>query len=329
MPQICYVPKRFDKDSKRTISKAIIVLEEYARVGIRITLRTLHYQFVARGWMANTLKNYKRLGRIVGEARLAGLIDWDHLSDNIRFLCGLKHYGLPQEALEELAKIYHIDLWEHQKYRPEIWIEKDALVGSIERVCDELDVPYFCCRGYTSLSEMWKASERLKAWIECGYQPHIIHFGDHDPSGIDMSRDIIDRLQTMFTVNGLKFERVALNMDQIRKHKCPPNFAKETDSRFKEYKANFGDKSWELDALNPTEFRNLIEAKIHKLIDRPQWEIDIGRRDKAQVDLLTIAAEYHDVIKRVKDRKKKPPKKLTKPKPKKVKKTPPKPRRKR
>ncbi len=172
--------------------------------------------------------------------------------------------------VDAVAEQYLTDKWASQSFRPEVWIEKDALVGVFEQVCNSLDVPFFSCRGYSSDSEMWSAAQRLIAWKENGQTPIIFHFGDHDPSGTDMTRDIFDRLE-MFSGFPLKVKRLALNMPQIEKLKPPPNPAKLSDSRAIEYVKKFGSNSWELDALNPDILSNLAAANIESLIDQKTW----------------------------------------------------------
>ena len=93
----------------------------------------------------------------------------------------------------------------------------------------------------------------------------MIHLGDHDPSGIDMTRDIKERQITFsgdFSCSRFILERIALNMDQIEEFSPPPNPAKETDTRVKGYKEKFGTSSWELDALDPRTLRSLIERTV-------------------------------------------------------------------
>jgi len=157
--------------------------------------------------------------------------------------------------VDACARQFRIDKWATQPRRIEVWIEKDALVGVIEGVCTELDVPYFSCRGYTSQSEMWVGAQRLAAhWRKAKQNPLILHFGDHDPSGIDMTRDIQARLQEFsFGTAGhpLELRRLALNMDQVELYGPPPNPAKLTDSRCEAYMEEHGNESWELDALEP------------------------------------------------------------------------------
>ncbi len=261
MPKIAYLEKRFSADHRAVVERANAIVAEYGAQGYDLTLRQLYYQFVARGFIANKDTEYKRLGGIISDARLAGLIDWDSLVDRTRFIRGNSHWDSPQSMIDSALASYRRDHWEGQQYHVEVWIEKDALVGVIETACRDLDVTYFSCRGYTSQSEMWAAAQRLIRYTRLGQDPVIIHLGDHDPSGIDMSRDIEDRLN-LFRVPGLTFERIALNMDQVLEHDPPPNPAKLTDSRVGPYIAAYGDESWELDALDPTTLGNLIREAV-------------------------------------------------------------------
>ncbi len=271
MPTICYVQKRFSPDSEAIIKKANEIIGEYDAAGYDLTLRQLYYQFVARGLIANKDSEYKRLGGIVADARLAGLIDWTAITDRTRYLRSNSHWADPADIIHSAARSYARDKWASQDYRVEVWIEKDALVGVIAGVCERLDVPYFSCRGYTSASEMWAASRRLLRHIEACQEPVILHLGDHDPSGKDMSRDIVDRLE-LFTGNNVWFKRLALNMDQVKKYNPPPNPAKITDSRASAYIAEFGHESWELDALDPAVLSSLIEDAILSFRNDTRWE---------------------------------------------------------
>lgn len=291
MPTRCYIPKKFTEEHEAVIRMANVILGEAASQGLTMTLRQLYYRFVTRNFFKNEFRQYKRLGSIIADARLAGRIDWDFLEDRIRNLQALQKFDGPQDAMDKLHQWYHIDMWKNQKYRPEVWIEKDALSGVIRGVCEENDVPYFCCRGYTSLSEVYGASLRLNQYSDAGQIPFIIHFGDHDPSGMDMSRDIVDRLHKTF-MTGHEFIRVALNMDQVEEYGCPPNPAKVTDSRFQVYMEEFGEESWELDALDPPLFRELIESRLSELRNPKNWEADLKRKKKVKDQLGELAKDW-------------------------------------
>lgn len=315
MPKITYVNKRFGKSSLTLIAHTNAIIEDYSKQGFDLTLRQIYYQIVARDlfpddrrwrWVEATRKwvrdangtknadpNYKWLGGIINDARLAGLVDWNAIVDRTRNLKGLGHWNNPGDIIESAAYSFKVDKWADQDYRPEVWVEKDALVGVIGSVCNGLDVPFFSCRGYTSQSEMWGAGQRLKSHVKNCYTPIIFHLGDHDPSGIDMTRDIEERLE-MF-MGGTKLDRLALNMPQVRKFNPPPNPAKLTDSRCDAYIAEFGDESWELDALDPKTISGLIRDAVLEIRDQDKWDEAVERED-AGVSKLKLAAANWDVI---------------------------------
>lgn len=287
--KIKYIDRDFKPSSLNTIRDANKIIAEYTSQGYDLTLRQLYYQFVSRDLIANSQAEYNKLGSIINDARLAGLISWEAIIDRTRNLKAMPHWADPKEFMREVTPQFAIDKWATQTNRVEVWIEKDALIGVIERICRQLDVAYFSCRGYTSQSEMWSASQRLIEYRDNGQTPVIIHIGDHDPSGKDMSRDIDDRL-ALFMGDNIEVNRIALNMDQVRKYQPPPNPAKITDSRAKAYIEEFGNKSWELDALDPKVLTDLIKKTIINYRDDDEWTESV-RIEKHGRDQLVAASD--------------------------------------
>ncbi len=294
--KIAYIKKNFASSSLTIIDQANNIIEEYRGQGFKLTLRQLYYQFVSRDLIANKQSEYKRLGSIINDARLAGLVDWDRLEDRTRELQQLSHWDSPAQIIETCIEQYEIDKWENQIYRPEVWIEKDALVGVIDRICNQHDVPYFSCRGYTSQSEMWSAGRRFRRhamkFKGKSQIPIVIHLGDHDPSGIDMTRDITDRLELF--MGGMEVKRIALNFNQIEEFSPPPNPAKTTDSRYQSYIIKFGEESWELDALEPSVLVNLIDRTITSLKDSDLWEEKIQEEQEHINKLKSIVEKLEE-----------------------------------
>ncbi len=290
MTKIAYIDKKFRKSTLAIIEQANDIIDEYLDDGFKLTLRQLYYQFVARDLVDNTQQSYSRLGSIINDGRLAGLINWGAIEDRTRELKKNSHWDSPAEILNACAEDYAIDKWQNQPYRIEVWIEKEALSGVIEPTCEELDIPFFSCRGYTSQSEMWVASNRLRQHSKNGQEVVILHFGDHDPSGIDMTRDIIDRLR-VFNVR-LELRRLALNMDQIEEFNPPPNPAKMTDSRFAGYVVEYGDESWELDAIEPKTMAGLIASEVKKLRDEDVWLASCEQENIERGHLAELADNY-------------------------------------
>lgn len=307
MPKIKYQEINLSEKSLALIDVCNRIIREYTAAGYILTLRQLYYQLVSRDIIPNKQSEYKRVGSIVNDGRLAGLIDWSAMEDRTREVKSISHWGSPEEIVAAVAEQYAIDKWDTQTVRPEIWIEKDALVGVAKRICDELDIAYFSCRGYTSQSEMWGAAQRFIKHAKNGQKTHVIHLGDHDPSGIDMSRDIEDRIKMFMRAHvgtALKFEftRIALNRDQIDQYKPPPNPAKSTDSRFQGYMDVHGDESWELDALDPQVLSDLIRAKVDELRDDVEYDEKVRQEVAEKEQLAKVSTNWDEVAEFVEDK---------------------------
>jgi hypothetical protein len=296
-----FISKRFNQSSINIIDNANYILAEYKAQGYVLTLRQLYYQFVSRDLIKNTTKEYKRIGSVINDARLAGLIDWSMLEDRTRNLLSVEDFDNPIDFLGRVVEQYAEPLWSDQPYYCEVWVEKDALVGVIERPCNDLRVPFFACRGYASQSELYSAGKRLGRKLKQGKRVVIFHLGDHDPSGIDMSRDNDDRLN-MFAGGIVDVRRLALNEDQIEEYGPPPNPAKMTDSRAEKYVEKFGDESWELDALDPSVIEGIIRLNVEGIIDKPRMEAAAEIERNNRNDLRTLINNYNFVIEAIKAR---------------------------
>lgn len=267
-----YKTKNFNADHMIMIHNADSILSTLGAEGFILTLRQLHYQFVSKDFYANTQANYNKLGDVISEARMCGLIDWNSIEDRTRGLRGQNYFKHPKQAVKSVLERYQLDKWQGQPYRPEVWIEKDALIGIIEPICLELGVDYFGCRGYNSQSEQWRAGRRFARYFQSGQMPIVFHLGDHDPSGIDMTRDNRDRL-AIFAGVDVQVVRLALNMDQIKRYNPPPNPVKKTDKRWKKYAREYGTQnSWELDALEPKVIASLIRDAVLRVRDEKLWD---------------------------------------------------------
>ncbi|XCH78294.1 MAG: hypothetical protein WHF31_12260 [Candidatus Dehalobacter alkaniphilus] len=289
MPKIEYIPKNFRPDSLGLIERINSIIGDYARQGFSLTLRQVYYQMVARAIIPNNERSYKNLGNLISDARLAGLIDWEAIEDRTRNLRGNSHWTTPGSMIDSAAYSYHLDHWKGQENYVEVWVEKDALVGIVGQICGKFDVSFFSCRGYVSQSEMWGAARRLRRHADQGQNIVLLHLGDHDPSGKDMSRDIVDRLNT-FETESVDFNRLALNMDQIELYNPPPNPTKLTDSRATGYIDQYGYECWELDALEPQVISDLISKNVRKYRDDKLYNAII-KQEREEKELLEDLAE--------------------------------------
>ena len=149
-------------------------------------------------------------------------------------------------------------------------------------------------KGYSSQTALYDAANRFKETIDekIGRQVTVLYVGDHDPSGIDMVRDITERLDLFMEDYScyLTVERIALNMDQVKLYDPPENPAKTTDSRFNSYKTKYGTSSWELDALEPKVLSQIVEDAIYDHVDQDDFE-RVEVEDQEGKDLLNKICE--------------------------------------
>jgi len=161
-----FIPYKPHAATLRVVEQANAIINEYLAQGFALTLRQLFYQFVARALLENTFKEYKRLGVIVRDARNGGLIDWDAVEDRTREVNNHTSWESPSGIIRAAAHQYREDLWATQHYRPEVWIEKNALIGVIEGVCTELRVPYFATIGNNSQTLQYQAGKRFAEYFD-------------------------------------------------------------------------------------------------------------------------------------------------------------------
>jgi hypothetical protein len=295
---------KFAPKTLTTIAHANTIAADYAAQGLSLTLRQLYYRFVASDLIPNKQTEYKRLGSIINDARYAGLFDWSLIMDRTRNVQG-GDFGYPPDEPERVINpsVFAVTQWEGQTERVEVWVEKDALIDVVSNASGGLRVARFSCRGYTSSSEIWGAAQRIEGYLDEPDVEHvtILHLGDHDPSGIDMTRDIGARVREFvvgdnYPGSSLDIKRIALNMDQIIAYNPPPNPAKETDSRFAGYAKEFGEESWELDALEPRTLIDLIRSEVRPFIDSDLWDERRALTAKGQATLKAVRDNYDDII---------------------------------
>lgn len=289
-----FVEKNFRSDSLAVIHKANEIIADYQAQGYTLTLRQLYYQFVSQDLIPNSDREYKKLGNIVTDGRLAGLISWDGIEDRGRSMTGWLIEEDIDNILADLPRNFAVDMWGNQERYIEVWVEKDALSSVVRRACQPLRVGYMACKGYLSASEAYRAGKRMEEARDRGQEPLVIHLGDHDPSGIDMTRDNTSRLE-LLSYGHVEVQRIALNRDQIDQYKPPPNPAKITDSRAADYIAEHGPTSWELDALEPGVLVDLITREIEQHIDWDYWNESLARERHSRDLLRGVRNHWNEI----------------------------------
>lgn len=264
------------------VRAAVAIAEEYRLDDIGLTLRQLYYQFVARGMVSPTQKEYKRIGAALTSARYSGEFPVSWISDRGRSLSHCDHFddwtdvasaltsariifdGLPDELIRR-------GRWFGQPAYVSVWVEKAALLGVFEPVTNALGVGLFACRGYPSVSALhdWLlGASRSDAQVAL-----VLYFGDFDPDGWEIPRSAERNLHKLMSVYpelgvDVRFIRVGLNREQVDRYGPPPFGAKVTSARYRAYVAEHQtEDAWELDALEPRVLRRLIREHVAACFD--------------------------------------------------------------
>lgn len=325
----------FRPESLRLIKTLDEIIVDYQGQNLTLTLRQLYYQCITKNLFPNSERSYQNLSKLVTNARLAGLLDWDAIEDRVRQPSTPYETTDPASFVHDYRFNYRLPRWAGQEHYVELWVEKDALAGVLRPIAREYHITLMVNRGYSSASAMYEAAQRfatncgidrvpgegdpsddrdeeeleadreryldeadretLRAAEEGTRRPHLLYLGDMDPSGEDMVRDVRDRLK-LFGVEKLDVRKIALTMPQVEEHNPPPNPAKLSDSRAKKYVEKHGESSWEVDALPPQELGRLIRRSLDAFLDKSKMD-KIITREKLHVRKLQNAVSHLSMLK--------------------------------
>ena len=263
------------------------IIEEYAEEGYKLTLRQLYYQLVSRDIIPNAVKEYAKISTLLVKGRMAGVVDWEAIEDRIRVpFLPYWVFGI-EDAIKDIIEQYRLNRQQDQDVYIELWVEKDALSGVLKRITSHYHINLMVNRGYSSCTAMHDAYKRLKRQENQGKSTYILYLGDHDPSGLDMVRDIRDRLEEFGVIP--KVIPIGLTREQINKYNPPPNPAKIKDPRARGYIEQHGNTSWEVDALNPKVLQELVKINVESLIDVNLFQEQIKTEELDKKKLLKMS----------------------------------------
>ena len=255
------------------IEKSTEILKTYTE---GITLRQLYYRLVAVYGMTNDIRHYKRVVAGMTSARWDGVIDMEAFIDRERTVFGItsaevKDLDNEIESTKRTIKYwlehYNLERWSNQDNFVEVWVEKKALQGVLERVCSRFNVALCPCKGYPSLTFLHEARDRFDTAIENGKNVIILYFGDYDPSGTDIPRSIQENLERMMCE--VEVKRIALNPDLIKELNLPSVPPKVTDSRTASWD---GLGAVELDAIDPHLLKDICKTAIDEQFDTDKYD---------------------------------------------------------
>lgn len=267
-------------DKLNKVNETLAELADYKP----LTLRQIYYQLVGKGFIENKVSEYGMLSVLLKHARLENLIPWEDIEDRVRAFHNLSGWDdaeqFKRQELDSFLRGYRRDLMQTQETYIEIWIEKDALSSIFKKVATPFTIPVVVCKGFSSVSFLNDYRERLEEYED--KNPVLLYFGDFDPSGVEMLKAMETTLQDELNVTGIEFKRVALLKEDIQNYKLPhsPEALKKSDTRSKNYVAEFGELAVELDALRPDVLEKKIKDSIIAEIDIEAFNMELATQKK-------------------------------------------------
>jgi hypothetical protein len=292
--KIQYVDKlRLNQDNKEKLITINKIITEYAEQGYRLTLRQLYYQLVSKDIIPNKQSEYAKLSTLLTKGRMAGFVDWDAIEDRLRKPYIEYSVRDVSHAIKDTIEQYKLNRQLGQETYIEVWVEKDALSGVLRRITDKYHVKLMVNRGYSSTSAMHDSFIRMKRETNMGKEILILYLGDYDPSGLDMIRDIKERLNT-FGLENVDVSHIGITKEQIDVYNPPPNPAKITDPRADWYIEKHGAVSWEVDALPPKVLNELLTKHIEESIDMSVYRDMLRLENHQKEELQELMEIYND-----------------------------------
>ena len=253
------------------------------------TVRQLFYQMVSAGHLPKTEAAYNGVViRLVGQMREDGELPWGWITDSTRWMRRPTTYSSLEEAMQDTARMYRRSLWRNQNVHLEIWCEKMALLGVINKITDKWDVPLMITRGFASKDSCYGAAESIALDDKPAF---IYQVGDHDPSGVkawqSVERNICRYLASFDYEHDITFDLIAVTPEQIKEYNLPTRPTKRDGNP---HARGFEGDSVEADALPPNTLRSLIDKHITQHVDMKALQV-VRVAEASERDVLKMFAK--------------------------------------
>jgi hypothetical protein len=233
-----------------------------------ITGRGIGYKlFTARLIPSMSRKHMQSVYRLLKEAREGGDIPWHWIVDETRSLERTATWDNSEHYARCVARGYRRDFWNQQPVRVEVWSEKGTVRGVLQPVLDQYAVGFRVMHGFSSATSVYDIAQD-----DDGRDLIALYVGDFDPSGLFMSEEDLPKRLEEYGGDHVQLTRIALTADQVPDLPSFPAADKRNDPRYSWFSTRYGDRCWELDAMDPRDLRDCVEEAIKELIEPEAWE---------------------------------------------------------
>ncbi|QJW97258.1 hypothetical protein [Frigoriglobus tundricola] len=276
----------FRKQNQQLQEHAIRVL----RVERPMTLRALYYRLASAGHIPATDKGYNQLKRLTKKLREGGQISitgW--IVDRVRSTLKPSSWSGLADFGDTVRQAYRKDLWAQMPHHVEVFVEKDAIAGTVQPVTREYDVALNVIRGDVSISF---AGEIANLWKQVQKPIFAYYLGDYDPSGFGIEDELRDKL-TRYSGRAPQWTRLGVVRDDFRAFDLIALPVK-SSARSAGFVAQYGTACAEVDALSPSELRDRVRRAIESHIDQERWQKLQRVKELEQQVLLDFVGEWRE-----------------------------------
>ncbi len=248
------------------VEQVLAVLEEYA-AHLPLTLRQVFYRLVGRFDYSKTERAYDGLIEVMNRARRARMVAFDAIRDDGVTRLDNVGWAGPTDcwaAIENTVDRYAIDRQRGQERRVVLWCEASGMAPQLARVGHPFSVPVYSSAGFDSLT-----AKHEMAQLFAERPTHVLHVGDHDPSGVHVFGSLDEDVRAFVTAMGadVKFSRLAVlpeHVEQFNLLTAPP---KPTDRR------NFTGETVQAEALPPDVLAKLVKLAIEANLNMDAYDL--------------------------------------------------------
>jgi hypothetical protein len=253
-----------------------------------ITGRGIGYKLFASGLIPSMARaEMQRVYRLLKEARERGIIPWEWIVDETRSLERTSTWADPAEYARCVAQSYRRNFWDQQPLRSEVWSEKGTVRGVLGPVLDQYAVGFRVMHGFSGATTVYDASRD-----DDGRELIVLYVGDYDPSGMFMSEADLPKRLANYGGDHITVRQIALTREHVSELPSFPASDKRKDPRYRWFRASYGTRCWELDAMDPGELRDCVEMAIAELIEPTAWHRCEVVNQAEQESLKTILEKW-------------------------------------
>ena len=292
-----------------------IAREHTEEVGQPQTIRHIYYVCSGLGIVDKDRggedKNYNLVRSAICAARWRGDLGWEWIVDGTRELVRPLYFLNLKDRLESAKRNFRLNHWKYQGTRVIFCVEKDAIAGILEPLCDELEVPFLPFRGQLSGATLYQLAEYIIYEMSDVERILCLYYGDCDPSGLTIDLSIFGnhalnadddkrcgKLKKMlfefFDYNEapeIEYTRIGITKDDLLDPDNAPYIlpANPDDRNYDNYILEIGtENTLGIDALSGAALISRSRAAITAEIDDDDWNQVLKEEQKQRADLQRL-----------------------------------------